>query len=183
MNHAGGLPSTQAWLALQGMRGIEISNIISCFQALFLSAFGQIDDNSVTTTLSPVEQVFTPSVSATCRAGIMTIKVETPNRFLGVVHARDFRRPACTSYGLGTSETPLNINMLAEKNSDDYCGVFINKVMTVIFEDADLAFRPLRDTIRLSKIDNPFWTREQASPIKTFSTTSHLLKVWKLSFA
>ena len=58
----------------------------------------------------------------------MTIKVETPNWFLGVVHARDFRRPACTSYGLGTSETPLNINMLAEKNSDDFCGVFINEV-------------------------------------------------------
>ena len=90
--------------------------------------FGQLDDNSVTTTLSPVEQIFTPSVSATCRAGIMTIKVETPNQFLGVVHARDFRRPACTSYGLGTQETPLNINMLAEKNSEDYCGVFINEV-------------------------------------------------------
>ena len=58
-------------------------------------------------------QVFTPSVSATCRAGVMTIKVrgiktefasgtksmlvntfkqvETGNRFLGVVHARDYR--------------------------------------------------------------------------------------------
>ena len=68
-----------------------------------------------------MEQIFTPSVSATRRA-------ETPNRFLGVVHARDFRRPACTSYGLGTLETPLNINMLAEKTSDDYCGVFINEV-------------------------------------------------------
>jgi len=101
--------------------------LVILLPALFLSAFGQIDDNSVTTTLSPVEQIFTPSVSATCRAGIMTIKVETPNRFLGVVHARDFRRPACTSYGLGTLETPLNINMLAEKTSDDYCGVFINE--------------------------------------------------------
>jgi len=101
--------------------------LVILLPALFLSASGQIDDNSVTTTLSPVEQIFTPSVSATCRAGIMTIKVETPNRFLGVVHARDFRRPACTSYGLGTSVTPLNINMLAEKNSDDYCGVFINE--------------------------------------------------------
>eukprot|EP00092_Neocalanus_flemingeri_P053232 GFUD01062506.1.p1 GENE.GFUD01062506.1~~GFUD01062506.1.p1 ORF type:complete len:453 (-),score=82.59 GFUD01062506.1:645-2003(-) len=103
--------------------------LVILLPALFLSASGQIDDNSVTTTptLSPAEQIFTPSVSATCRAGIMTIKVETPNRFLGVVHARDFRRPACTSYGLGTSVTPLNINMLAEKNSDDYCGVFINE--------------------------------------------------------
>jgi len=101
--------------------------LVILLPALFLSVFGQIDDNSITTTLSPAEQIFTPSVSATCRAGIMTIKVETPNRFLGVVHARDFRRPACTSYGLGTQETPLNINMLAEKNSEDYCGVFINE--------------------------------------------------------
>jgi len=101
--------------------------LVILLPALFLSAFGQLDDNSITTTLSPAEQIFTPSVSATCRAGIMTIKVETPNQFLGVVHARDFRRPACTSYGLGTTETPLNINMLAEKNSEDYCGVFINE--------------------------------------------------------
>ena len=37
------------------------------------------------------------------------------------------RRPACTSYGLGTEETLLNVNMLADKKSDDYCGVFINE--------------------------------------------------------
>ena len=38
----------------------------------------------------------------------------------------DPRRPACTSYGLGTAETILNVNMLSQKSSDDYCGVFIN---------------------------------------------------------
>merc|ERR1712088_986610 len=81
----------------------------------------------LSTTPSPAEQVFTPSVSATCRAGVMTIKVETGNRFLGFAHARDFRRPACTSYGLGTEETLLNIDMLADKKKDDYCGVFINE--------------------------------------------------------
>ena len=37
------------------------------------------------------------------------------------------RRPACTSYGLGTEETLLNINMLADEKKDDYCGVFINE--------------------------------------------------------
>ena len=37
------------------------------------------------------------------------------------------RRPACTSYGLGTEETLLNVNMLADKKGDDYCGVFINE--------------------------------------------------------
>ena len=76
-----------------------------------------------------VEAVFSPSVSATCRAGVMTISVETNNNFIGAVHARDFRRPACTNYGQGTTSTSLNINLLADKASDQFCGVFVNKVM------------------------------------------------------
>ena len=55
-----------------------------------------------------VEAVFAPSVSATCRAGVMTIRVETQDIFTGAVHARDFRRPACT-------------NLLANRNSNNYC--------------------------------------------------------------
>ena len=43
------------------------------------------------------------------------------------IHLTSPRRPACTSYGLGTEETLLNINMLADKKKDDYCGVFINE--------------------------------------------------------
>ena len=75
-----------------------------------------------------VEAVFSPSVTATCRAGVMNIEVETNNNFIGAVHARDFRRPACTNYGQGTSSTSLKINLLADKNTDQYCGVFVNKV-------------------------------------------------------
>ena len=75
-----------------------------------------------------VDSVFSPSVSATCRAGVMNIKVETNNHFLGAVHARDYRRPACTNYGQGTSSTSLEINLLADQNTDKYCGVFVNKV-------------------------------------------------------
>jgi len=74
-----------------------------------------------------VEAIFSPSVSATCRAGLMTIKVETNNNFQGAVHARDFRRPACTNYGEATTTTTLNINLLAERDTDKYCGVFVNK--------------------------------------------------------
>jgi predicted nucleic-acid-binding Zn-ribbon protein len=89
---------------------------------------GDSQDNTLSTTPSYVEQAFTPSVSATCRAGVMTVKVETPGtKFQGVVHARDYRRPACTSYGLRTSITLLNINMLTAESSDDYCGVFMNE--------------------------------------------------------
>ena len=75
-----------------------------------------------------VEAVFSPSVTATCRAGVMNIEVETNNNFLGAVHARDYRRPACTNYGEGTSSTSLKINLLADQNTDQYCGVFVNKV-------------------------------------------------------
>ena len=75
-----------------------------------------------------VESVFSPSVSATCRAGVMTIKVETENKFLGAVHSRDYRRPECTNYGQGTTSTSLNINLLADRSSDQFCGVFVNKV-------------------------------------------------------
>ena len=77
-----------------------------------------------------VESVFSPSVSATCRAGVMTIKVETENKFLGAVHSRDYRRPECTNYGQGTTSTSLDINLLADRSSDQFCGVFVNKVMT-----------------------------------------------------
>lgn len=105
-------------------------NMLGIFLLVLVTGSLGQDDNSVddllATTKSPAEQIFSPSVSATCRAGVMTVKVETGNRFLGVVHARDYRRPTCTSYGLGTDETLLNINMLSEKNKDDYCGVFIN---------------------------------------------------------
>ena len=65
--------------------------------------------------------VFLTLHSSVCR-------VDTPQKFLGAVHARDYRRAACTSYGLGGTTTELNINMLVEKNSDSYCGVFINEV-------------------------------------------------------
>ena len=75
-----------------------------------------------------VDSVFSPSVTATCRAGVMNIEVETNNNFVGAVHARDYRRPACTNYGQGTSSTSLKINLLADKNTDQYCGVFVNKV-------------------------------------------------------
>ena len=75
-----------------------------------------------------VEAVFAPSVSATCRAGVMTIRVETQDTFTGAVHARDFRRPACTNLGAGTRTTNLDINLLADRNSNNFCGVFINKV-------------------------------------------------------
>ena len=56
--------------------------------------------------------------------------METENKFLGAVHSRDYRRPECTNYGQGTTETNLNINLLADRSQEQFCGVFVNKVMT-----------------------------------------------------
>ena len=54
----------------------------------------------------------------------MTIKVETLNNFIGVVHSRDYRKPKCSGYGENTKVTFLRVNMFSPKESDDYCGVF-----------------------------------------------------------
>ena len=76
---------------------------------------------------------FSPTVSATCRAGIMTIKVETKVNFVGVVHARDYREPQCSGYGENTKITFLRINLLAEENGKGYCGVFYSQVRKLNF--------------------------------------------------
>ncbi|XP_050435889.1 uncharacterized protein LOC126842785 [Adelges cooleyi] len=73
-----------------------------------------------------VEQEFIPSVTATCKAGYMTIKVATNQPFVGAVHARDHRTASCLSYGNGTKLTTLGINLLATQGSSDYCGIFVN---------------------------------------------------------
>ncbi|XP_040571387.1 uncharacterized protein [Lepeophtheirus salmonis] len=70
------------------------------------------------------DESFSPIVEATCRAGIMTVKVQTLHNFEGVVHSRDYRKPKCSGYGEKTKVTLLRINMLAEENDDDYCGIF-----------------------------------------------------------
>ncbi len=56
--------------------------------------------------------------------GVMTVKAETLQNFIGVVHSRDFRKPECSGYGENTKVTYLRINMLADKDDKDYCGVF-----------------------------------------------------------
>ena len=77
---------------------------------------------------------FTPIVSATCRAGMMTVKVETQDNFLGVVQSRDYRKPECSGYGENTRITYLRINMLAQTEEKEYCGVFISQVCDFIFD-------------------------------------------------
>ena len=82
---------------------------------------------------SQITSVFSPIVTATCRAGIMTVKVETLNKFFGVVQSRDYRKPQCSGYGENARITFLRINMLAQTTEDDYCGIFINEVKEMFF--------------------------------------------------
>jgi len=73
-----------------------------------------------------VEQDFIPYVTATCKAGFMTIKVQTNSSFIGAVHAKDFRTPNCIAYGNGSTVTTLGINLFASVHSPDYCGVLVS---------------------------------------------------------
>ena len=75
---------------------------------------------------------FSPTVTATCKNDQMTVKVETSDNFLGVVQSRDYRKPECSGYGENTRITYLRIDMSARSEQNDYCGVFINKVMDLM---------------------------------------------------
>ncbi|KAL4706506.1 hypothetical protein ACJJTC_015704 [Scirpophaga incertulas] len=69
---------------------------------------------------------FSPVVNATCKSGIMSIKITFNQPFNGVVHAKDFRTAACKIQGNGTETISLDINMEAPKGSPDFCGVVWN---------------------------------------------------------
>lgn len=57
----------------------------------------------------------------------MFVKVETLDNFVGVVQSRDHRKPECSGYGENSRVTLLRINLLAETQDPDYCGVFVNQ--------------------------------------------------------
>lgn len=79
------------------------------------------DDNNVQTE-------FVPQVSATCKAGVMNIKVNLNNPYSGAIHARDFRKPSCMQLGDGSNSVLLSINLLAKQGQPDYCGVLVHNV-------------------------------------------------------
>ncbi|RVE47098.1 hypothetical protein evm_008282 [Chilo suppressalis] len=69
---------------------------------------------------------FSPVVNATCKSGIMSIKITFNQPFNGVAHAKEFRTPACKVQGNGSENVALEINMEAPKGSPTYCGVAWN---------------------------------------------------------
>jgi hypothetical protein len=71
---------------------------------------------------------FQPTVTATCKGGFMTIRVNLNQSFVGAVHARDHRTPQCMVSGNGTTHATLGINLFAAHDSPEYCGVLVNNV-------------------------------------------------------
>ncbi|XP_022122893.2 uncharacterized protein LOC110998518 isoform X1 [Pieris rapae] len=69
---------------------------------------------------------FTPVVTATCKSGVMSIRINFSLPFSGVTHAREYRNPACMAMGNGSETVGFDINLNAVKGSPDYCGVFWN---------------------------------------------------------
>ena len=108
--------------------------VFKFFFLILFQVMSQSQDASVTptptTSVGTTEEpkVFSPIVTATCRAGLMTIKVETLNDFVGVVQSRDHRKPECSGYGENTKVTFLRVNMVAQPEDSDYCGVFLHEV-------------------------------------------------------
>uniref|UniRef100_L7M6W3 ZP domain-containing protein n=1 Tax=Rhipicephalus pulchellus TaxID=72859 RepID=L7M6W3_RHIPC len=76
---------------------------------------------------------FSPTVSANCDKGFMTISVLTEEPFNGIVHTRDtsdprgivkeLRRSPCIAYGTGGRNTSLRISLFPAQDDPLYCGV------------------------------------------------------------
>ncbi|XP_015122190.1 uncharacterized protein LOC107044707 [Diachasma alloeum] len=88
---------------------------------LFLLSLGQFQVSG-----QLLDTDFQPTVTATCKAGFMTIRVNLNESFVGAVHAKDKRMPPCMVVGNGSKQATLGINLLAQQGAPDYCGVHVN---------------------------------------------------------
>lgn len=71
---------------------------------------------------------FAPHVTATCKSGTMNIRIQFSTPYNGVVHARDFRSPACMTFGNGSAVVALSLNLLAKQGNGEYCGILVSNV-------------------------------------------------------
>ncbi|ETN61739.1 hypothetical protein AND_006595 [Anopheles darlingi] len=88
------------------------------------------DDRSERVTAQDAE--FAPHVTATCKTGTMNIRIQFTGPYNGVVHARDFRTPACMTFGNGTSTLALSLNLVAKSGNSEYCGTLVSNVSDAI---------------------------------------------------
>lgn len=82
----------------------------------------------MTDAVDDVPTEFLPQVTATCKTGVMNIKVAFHSSYAGAIHARDFRTPQCMQFGDGTNSVALSLNLLARPNHSDYCGILVHNV-------------------------------------------------------
>lgn len=71
---------------------------------------------------------FAPHVTATCKSGSMNIRIQFTAPYNGVVHARDYRTPACMTFGNGSAVVGLSLNLLAKQGNSEYCGILVSNV-------------------------------------------------------
>ena len=116
-------------------RGAFFIQVLSRTLSLF---FFQVMCQQSSSSKTDLSGVFSPIVTATCRAGMMTIKVENMHKFVGVVQSRDYRKPTCSGYGENAKVTFLRVNMLAEPEDEDYCGVFLHEVKSFLLTSTRL---------------------------------------------
>lgn len=69
---------------------------------------------------------FAPHVTATCKAGLMNVRVLFTSPFSGAIHARDFRNPHCMAFGNGTTSVAMTLNLQAKQGQNDYCGILVS---------------------------------------------------------
>ncbi|KAF5307894.1 hypothetical protein FQR65_LT06461 [Abscondita terminalis] len=84
------------------------------------------DEDSSKTYAQLIDTDFAPQVTATCKTGHMNIRVAFNNSFSGAVHAREYRTPACMVQGDGSKLVSLEINLFANQDSPEYCGLLVN---------------------------------------------------------
>lgn len=69
---------------------------------------------------------FSPLVTATCKTGVMSIKIQFNQGFNGIAHAKEHRIPACMAQGNGSETLTFDVNLMAAQGSPDYCGILVN---------------------------------------------------------
>ena len=63
----------------------------------------------------------------------MHITVSYDQPFNGIIHVRNYRRNPCQTYGNGSLATTLTIDLLAQSNRPNFCGVHRTKVCVQVY--------------------------------------------------
>ena len=107
---------------------ISISHDINVEKNVCVHMFMKFNRNYYYSQVNSQESDFAPQVSATCKANVMNIKILFNTSYNGAVHARDFRKQYCMTYGNGSSIVTMSLNLLANQGSDEYCGILVSNI-------------------------------------------------------